>query len=255
MFTRVQLAAALALLLSTFIGCYGSDLHPTICVGKISSFPNCDKVGQILQRCDRLTVKQEIIDCFCTQELLNAYVGCKGEFRQCGLTNAYDSAFDAEIGNWEEACAPYLTTGITTPSIAGPTRTLNEDTCQTYIESCVQLSQASASCTSSFTEPADITSCRCQRSIISLASVVKRWGHQAADNGNTSLTSEKNRGPITETVGTRTATGTATTLVIGPTSFVASTTSAGAINKCTIMGSWVYLLSIFPLVVYYLSFY
>ncbi|KAH6986959.1 hypothetical protein EDB80DRAFT_756154 [Ilyonectria destructans] len=288
MVTCVQLVATLAILLSTFIGCYGSDFHPTACVGSISSFPNCDKVDQILQRCNSLTAKQEKIDCFCTQQLLNAYVGCKGEFRQCGLTNSYDSAFDTEIGNWENACAPYLTTKITTPSIAGPTRTLNEDTCQTYVESCVRLSQASASCTSSYTKPADITSCRCQSSMISLASVCEIdgsksclgetpitstiWefrnckaaaefsdtqtvGHQAANNGNASLTGEKNRGPITETAGTRTATETATTLVIGPTSSAASTTSAGAINRCTIMGSWVYLLPISPLVVYYLSFY
>lgn len=75
MVTCVQLVATLAVLLSTFIGCYGSDLHPTACVGSISSFPNCDKVDQILQRCNSLTVKQEKIDCFCTQQLLNAYVG------------------------------------------------------------------------------------------------------------------------------------------------------------------------------------
>ncbi|KAH7139647.1 hypothetical protein B0J13DRAFT_638587 [Dactylonectria estremocensis] len=270
MVTRVQLVATLAVLLSTFLGCYGSDLRPTGCVGSISSFPNCDKVDQILHRCNGLTVKKEIINCFCTQELLNAYVGCKGEFRQCSLTSSYDSALDTEIRNWEDACAPYLTTEITTPSIVGPTRTLNEDTCQTYIESCVRLNQASASCTSSYTEPADITGCRCQSSMISLASVCGIDGSKSC-LGETPITSDiwefrnckaatefsgtkTNRGPITETVETRTATGTATTLVFGPTSSAASTTSAGAINTCTLMGSWVYLLPILPLVVYYLSF-
>ena len=43
-----------------------------------ASLTNCHKLDEVLVRCNALAnqnaPKQEIIDCFCTQELLNAYV-------------------------------------------------------------------------------------------------------------------------------------------------------------------------------------
>ncbi|KAK2480522.1 hypothetical protein H9L39_06161 [Fusarium oxysporum f. sp. albedinis] len=58
------------------------SLRPSSCVGNITSFPSCDSLGGILKKCNLVTGKQESIDCFCTQEVLDAYVGCEGEFRQ-----------------------------------------------------------------------------------------------------------------------------------------------------------------------------
>lgn len=104
---------------------------------------------------------------------------CKGEIRQCVLSNSFDSAIDDEIANWQEACSPYLPSDITTPSVAQPTRTLNGDTCQTFIESCAHLSQSITSCSSAYTKPADITSCRCQSSLVSLASVCNLDGPES----------------------------------------------------------------------------
>ena len=96
---------------------------------------------------------------------------CKAEFRQCSLGNSFDSSVDDMITNWQDACGPYLPDGITTPSALEATRTIDRDTCETIIESCAQLSQSITSCSSSFSNPAEITSCRCQESIVSLASV------------------------------------------------------------------------------------
>lgn len=40
---------------------------------------NCDRLDQVLGKCNALSdqnaPKQDIVDCFCTQELLSAYVG------------------------------------------------------------------------------------------------------------------------------------------------------------------------------------
>jgi hypothetical protein len=91
--------------------------------------------------------------------------------RQCSLSNSFDGTIQTEIDNWHDACDPYLPKDITTPTIADPTRTLDQDTCQTIAESCFQLSQATDACSSSHTVPADFTSCRCESSVISLASV------------------------------------------------------------------------------------
>jgi hypothetical protein len=44
-----------------------------------TSLQNCQKMNEILVRCNTISkedkLKQDLIDCFCTQELLNAYVG------------------------------------------------------------------------------------------------------------------------------------------------------------------------------------
>ncbi len=44
-----------------------------------TNFENCNKLGDVLDRCKALInqnrPKQEYIDCFCTQEVLSAYVG------------------------------------------------------------------------------------------------------------------------------------------------------------------------------------
>jgi hypothetical protein len=72
MSSGLHLLAAVGIL---FAVCLGQDLNPSACVGSITSFPNCDNVNAILQRCNQLTAKQDIINCFCTQDLINAYVG------------------------------------------------------------------------------------------------------------------------------------------------------------------------------------
>lgn len=77
------------------------------------------------------------------------------------------------IANWQDACGPYLPDDITTPSALEATKTMDQDTCKTIVESCAQSSQSVTSCFSAFSKPADITSCRCQESIVSLASVCK----------------------------------------------------------------------------------
>ncbi|RSL90852.1 hypothetical protein CEP52_014453 [Fusarium oligoseptatum] len=216
-------AVVLTLVLSSLIACHGAVFTPPKCVGDITKFPNCMKADEIARKCSNKS-KQETIDCFCTQELLDAYVGCKGEFRQCVLGNTYDSSVEDEIANWQDACGPYLPDDITTPTAIAATRTLDDDACKTIAESCGQLTQSVTSCSSEYTKGAELTSCRCQESIVSLAS------NCAAATGV--FETSKDKGPVTVTAGvTTTGDVPPTTLSFGPGATAATTTSGGSCFK------------------------
>ncbi|KAH6879990.1 hypothetical protein B0T10DRAFT_464108 [Thelonectria olida] len=241
MLPSVRPIPALAALLSTF------------------KFPNCEKADSVALKCSDLS-KEETIKCFCTQELLDAYVGCKGEFRQCILGNSYDSSVDDLIDIWQDACGPYLSDDITTPAASEATRTLDVDTCQTIAESCGQLSASITSCSSSYDRPAEITSCRCQASLVSLASVCDIDGRKScigetvitsniwefrnceaatdvlhtsevrygeADFKGITLIGEQDEATIPETPGASTAEDMASTLTFGLDSTAISTTTNG----------------------------
>jgi hypothetical protein len=80
---------------------------------------------------------------------------------------------ETQISNWHDICDPYITLDVTTPTIAEPTRTLGQGICEAVPENCYHLSEATDACSSSYTIPADFTSCRCESSMLSLASVCK----------------------------------------------------------------------------------
>ncbi|KAH8748115.1 hypothetical protein F5883DRAFT_509362 [Diaporthe sp. PMI_573] len=168
MSSGLHLLAAVGIL---FAVCLGQDLNPSACVGSITSFPNCDNVNAILQRCNQLTAKQDIINCFCTQDLINAYVGCEEEFRQCALSTTYDSEFEDSLSQWHSACDDKISFAVTTSSIALPTQTLDQDTCPSIDQSCIALQSTSSSCLTAYTAASDLSSCQCQPSVLSLASV------------------------------------------------------------------------------------
>ncbi|UZP36783.1 hypothetical protein NXS19_004599 [Fusarium pseudograminearum] len=171
MYLHVRYFASIAALLGTITTTSAVSLQPSDCMGKVTEFSNCDNIDRILKKCNLITGKQESIDCFCTQEVLDSYVGCKGEARQCMLSNDFDNSLDKEIANWQDACGPYLSNDITTRSIVQPTRTFDKDFCQTVAQKCYRLNEATEDCSTSYTKGADFTSCRCESSMISLASV------------------------------------------------------------------------------------
>lgn len=102
---------------------------------------------------------------------------CKGEVRQCLLSNTFDSDFDQVIAAWHEKCDSHLSTPVTTPVIAEPTITAGIDVCPSIIESCNRWIQETSACESSFTRGADINSCECRPSLVSLASVCEFDGN------------------------------------------------------------------------------
>ncbi|KAK2059675.1 hypothetical protein LY76DRAFT_570379 [Colletotrichum caudatum] len=249
--------------------CDGAVFTPPDCVGDIKEFPDCDKADSIARKCSDLPQK-ETIACFCTQELLDAYVGCKGEFRQCILSNAFDSALDDQIAAWQDACGPYLPKGVTTPAAPAATRTLDVDSCKGAAESCAQLSQSAASCSSAYgAEPARLTSCRCQEPLVSLASACFLDGRRSCEGLEATASDvwefrncaaaatnvfdkPKDTGPITSAADASTAKSKATgTLVFGPGSTATTTTSGGPGNVYFRAG-WRFIAVHFPVLTYIL---
>ncbi|KAK2017039.1 hypothetical protein LZ32DRAFT_601024 [Colletotrichum eremochloae] len=245
--------------------CDGAVFTPPECVGDIKEFPNCEKADFIARTCSNLS-KKETIACFCTQELLNAYVGCKGEFRQCVLGNSFDSASDRQIAEWHDACGPYLPKDITTPVAPAATRTLDVEVCKAAAESCAQLSQSITSCSSAYTRPAELTSCRCQESLVSLASACDLDGRQLCEGvqattsniwefrncaaATSVLEKPKDTGPITAAADASTAKKTATgTLTFGPASTATKTTSGGiGVVYCRV--GWKLIVMYWPVLLY-----
>jgi len=47
--------------------------------GGVQTLPNCAKLDELLIRCNDLVnrnaPKQDVVDCMCTQDMLNAYIG------------------------------------------------------------------------------------------------------------------------------------------------------------------------------------
>ncbi|KAL1835487.1 hypothetical protein VTJ49DRAFT_6630 [Mycothermus thermophilus] len=165
-------------------------------------FPSCRRLTKLLAECATNPAKAEDnVACFCTQDMLNAMVHCKGEIRSCLNSYFTDTSYDNLISIWNDRCQPHLTTlypsgSITTPTLASLTATVDLDGCKTAWSACVQRDDAVRSCmrslltdvtqtitgwagrTRTVTRPAAATnkeeimsSCLCQESHLSLASV------------------------------------------------------------------------------------
>jgi hypothetical protein len=101
---------------------------------------------------------------------------CKGEVRQCADSNSFDSGFDDFLSDWHATCDSRISFTATTPAITSLSTTIGLDACESIYEGCARWSQKAGQCTSSYTAPVDRTSCRCQPSIVSLASVCDNGG-------------------------------------------------------------------------------
>ncbi|ORY10236.1 hypothetical protein BCR34DRAFT_567095 [Clohesyomyces aquaticus] len=96
---------------------------------------------------------------------------CESEFRVCALSTSFDSDFDSFLVEWHEACDKYLSASITTPPLAEPTRTLEQGVCESIVESCDRFSKGRESCTSFQSGGPESTGCRCDRTLLSQASI------------------------------------------------------------------------------------
>lgn len=75
MLPHIQSFVSIVTLLSIITKTFAISPRPTACPGVVTTFKYCDNIDRILKECNVLTGKQESIDCFCTQELLDSYVG------------------------------------------------------------------------------------------------------------------------------------------------------------------------------------
>ncbi|KAH7408072.1 hypothetical protein DE146DRAFT_645176 [Phaeosphaeria sp. MPI-PUGE-AT-0046c] len=212
-----------------------NSLVPSNCIGKITSFPNCDAATANQNRCNSIpaTDKNAIIKCICTQSYINSWVGCKSETRQCGLTTSFDSVFDSVLVEWHKACDVYLSAPITTPTVAQPTATVQQGVCGDLAESCNRWSRGASTCRASNSNGPVVTSCLCSKSMLNLASaceidgsrlclfsradVTQLWEYQHCPGGST-LFANAQTTTGSGTIGTSRL-GTATLLLPASTSF------------------------------------
>ncbi|KAJ4018871.1 hypothetical protein NW761_014941 [Fusarium oxysporum] len=149
--------------------------------GATRDFTNCNKLDEILQRCNDLgnqnASQQQISDCFCTQEVLNAYVGCKNEAYLCLLTDTFDAYFDQQISDWHDICRPYLTSTPTTPAGVTLSTTYDVQDCETAYINCNKLGSTFTSCSTAYAETADLSSCLCASDVLALASACEIDGY------------------------------------------------------------------------------
>jgi hypothetical protein len=75
MISHIHTFVQLAFLLNIITNAFAISLDPNNCVGNLKSFTNCNNIDRITEKCSVVTGDQEAIDCFCTQELLNSYIG------------------------------------------------------------------------------------------------------------------------------------------------------------------------------------
>ncbi|KAK3903009.1 hypothetical protein C8A05DRAFT_33254 [Staphylotrichum tortipilum] len=143
-----------------------------------TTLTNCHKLlDTLLPRCAQLrnqnAPKQEFLACLCTQEVLNAYVGCKDDLRECLLSYMFDADVDQLISKWHDECQTQFTTGSvpTTPAASSLTVSYDQESCQRAAMRCRQLGDAFSSCSSSVTASVDFqATCLCGSQILMLAS-------------------------------------------------------------------------------------
>lgn len=75
MLPHIQSFVSIATLLSVITKTFAISLQPSDCPGGATTLKYCNNIDRILKKCSVLTGKQETIDCFCTQEVLDSYVG------------------------------------------------------------------------------------------------------------------------------------------------------------------------------------
>ncbi|KAL2268055.1 hypothetical protein VTJ83DRAFT_2901 [Remersonia thermophila] len=120
-------------------------------------FSSCHRLTQLLAECAKKHAKAEDnVACFCTQDMLDAMVYCKGEVRSCLSTYHADAPYDGMMSVWEERCQPHLTTlypssTLTTPTLASPTATADPDGCKAAWKACQSRDDHLRSCMRSLT--------------------------------------------------------------------------------------------------------
>jgi len=195
--------AAMAVAVLSVAATYATSVETETCLGKPpTTTPSaCDRMQAKLKTCSEITRKEDIIICFCNQDMLNAfilYVGdemlldpnfircsvelgianlvgvlnsCKGEARECALMYISDADIDVMVEEWQKACKQYLPTSITTPVLTPLSTILDPDSCSSAAQACLMRDRGVSSCKMAFaTNTTAALSCLCQSTQLDLAS-------------------------------------------------------------------------------------
>ncbi|RYO93929.1 hypothetical protein DL764_007905 [Monosporascus ibericus] len=141
------------------------------------SAPQCDllackRLYGTFNECYQKTTEEEIKACICVQAVLNDFVECKGDSRECGKGYHLDNTWDDMIDLWHDQCSPYFTFTPTTPILTPLSTTMDPDACKSVYGACLRRDVGVKSCSEAYSpSPTEVVSCLCQPTHLLVASV------------------------------------------------------------------------------------
>lgn len=145
-----------------------------------SDLPSCDIVKNTYTQCNNLN-GDALNNCICTQKLFSSIFNCESEYRQCLDSYEEDNEMQQVLANWHSECDTYISFTPATPVLSTPTSTIAAYAVCTNIESICSLGGSiTRDCKESYTansQSVSLSSCLCQTSLLSAASVCEYDGN------------------------------------------------------------------------------
>lgn len=141
----------------------------------LTELSGCIAMDRLTEACKAKPSREEALDCYCVQEMLDSYYQCKDDVYKCIRSNILDAQFDSNIRGWHRACDERLvtkTTIITTPPEPTLTSTYDLGACSRLAQSCYSADYETNLCSRSWLPSSSLSfvSCTCQPPVYSLMS-------------------------------------------------------------------------------------
>jgi hypothetical protein len=175
-----------------------------------SDLPSCDYLNNTYTLCNNFT-GDDLDNCVCTQQLLSSIFelvcsalftfetrqltricSCESEYRLCLDSYEEDNAMQEVLANWHSGCDEFITFTPTTPVLSTPTFTIGNPTCSIIASVCTFAGSITRACKETYTassQIASLSSCICQPSLLSSASVCEYDGNITCNNFPATLAS------------------------------------------------------------------
>jgi len=141
----------------------------------LKELSGCIAMDSRIDSCKAKPNREEALDCYCVQEMLDSYYACKEDVYKCVRSHVLDPQFDDNIRGWHQACDGRLatkTTTITTPPEPTLTSTYDLGACNRLATSCFSGDYETNLCSRSWlpTSSLSFISCTCRPPVYSLMS-------------------------------------------------------------------------------------
>ncbi|KAN0110870.1 hypothetical protein V8E51_007257 [Hyaloscypha variabilis] len=149
-----------------------------------TDLPSCDYLNNTYSSCNNV-IGDDLNNCVCTQQLLSSIFDCESEYRICLDSHEEDNAMQQVLANWHSGCDKFITFSPTTPVLSTPTFTIGNPACSAIESICTFGGSITRACKESFTasiQIASLSSCLCQSSLLSAASVCEYDGNITCNN-------------------------------------------------------------------------
>jgi len=174
----------LIILLSTLVILYSSfSCAQYTCVSSghdvTSDLPSCDYLNNTYIQCNNLT-GNALNNCVCTEKLLSSIFDCESEYRLCLDSYEEDTEMQQVLANWHSECDTFINFSPTTPVLSTPTFTIMNPICDNIDSICTFGGSITRACKETYTadsQASSLSSCLCQSSLLSAASVCEYDGN------------------------------------------------------------------------------